>query len=437
MVKKVGRYELGQLLGEGSFSKVKMGKDSQDPKGKKYAIKIIEKTELAEQNLVEQMKREIAVMKLLKHPNIIGLKEVLQTEGHIYLVLELITGGELFDKIVEQKRFDEDTARKYFQQLMMGVQYCHSQGIVHRDLKPENLLLDSSGVLKISDFGLANLQRGGVGLGSTLLDTICGTPNYVAPEVLHEKGYNGMAADIWSCGVILFVMLAGYLPFDDQELNKLFRKIERGEYRMAKCIGPGPARLIRQILVTSPADRLDTLGIMENDWFKEGFHHAENETSIIELSSTQVNKAISNVDVTNEERKSLPDGTKSPPPPMDGALDAFDLVTKLLSTSLSPLSTNTGNGTYKKIIELSPGQSIRALMQVLQELGGNPKRKDGTLHIKGFSHNSRGKGLLIYTVTVVPLVDTSISLIEFKMGRGDILDFQTLCRKVITTITGE
>ena len=436
MVKKVGRYELGQLLGEGSFSKVKMGKDSND--GKKYAIKIIEKIELAEQNLVEQMKREIAVMKLLKHSNIVGLKEVLQTEGHIYLVLELITGGELFDKIVEQKRFDEDTARKYFQQLILGVQYCHEQGIVHRDLKPENLLLDAHGVLKISDFGLANLQRGGVGLGSTLLDTICGTPNYVAPEVLHERGYNGMAADVWSCGVILFVMLAGYLPFDDQELNKLFRKIERGEYRMARCIGAGPSRLINQILVTSPADRLTTLGITEDEWFKVGFGGSE-RTDLIEsqLSNTQVNRAIVNVDVTNEERQSLPDGTKSSTLPMEGALDAFDLITKLLSSTLSPMSSNSGNSLYKKFIHLSPGQSVRALMQVLHEHGGNPKRKDGTLNIKGFSHSARGKGLLIYTVTVVPLVDTSVSLLEFKMGRGDILNFQTLCRKVVSSITGE
>ena len=230
MPKRIGKYELGRTLGTGTFSKVKHGTDTETQQV--YAIKIIDKAQLAKEHMEEQLKREIAVMKLLKHDHIVQLREVLQTQKHIYLVLEIIEGGELFDRIVEAKRFDEETARKYFQQLVLGVWYCHQQGIAHRDLKPENLLLDSNDNLKISDFGLSNLQRGGG--ASTLLQTVCGTPNYVAPEVLKEQGYNGINADIWSCGVILFVMLAGYLPFDDNNLNALFNKIERGEFRMAR-----------------------------------------------------------------------------------------------------------------------------------------------------------------------------------------------------------
>eukprot|EP00755_Sulcionema_specki_P023585 Sspe_Gene.79267::Locus_49687_Transcript_2_3_Confidence_0.500_Length_711::g.79267::m.79267 len=195
MPKRIGKYELGKTLGTGTFSKVKHGMDTET--GTAYAIKIIDKAQLQKEHMEEQLKREIAVMKLLKHEHIVQLKEVLQTQKHIYLILELITGGELFERIVESKRFDEARARRYFQQLIMGVYYCHRQGIAHRDLKPENLLLDSKDDLKISDFGLSNLQRGGAGCGGTLLQTVCGTPNYVAPEVLKEKGYNGITADIW------------------------------------------------------------------------------------------------------------------------------------------------------------------------------------------------------------------------------------------------
>ena len=232
MPKKIGKYELGRTLGTGTFSKVKHGIDTETDG--EFAIKIIDKAQLAKEHMEEQLKREIAVMKLLRHEHIVQLREVLQTQKHIYLILEIITGGELFDKIVAAKRFEEPVARRYFQQLIMGVYYCHQQGIAHRDLKPENLLLDGNDNLKISDFGLSNLQRGGAGGGGTLLQTVCGTPNYVAPEVLKEKGYNGITADIWSCGVILFVMLAGYLPFDDPNMNALFNKIERGDYRMAR-----------------------------------------------------------------------------------------------------------------------------------------------------------------------------------------------------------
>jgi len=253
MGKKIGKYELGKTLGTGNFSKVKVGTDTET--GETWAIKIIDKEQLAKERMEEQLKREIAVMKMLKQPNIVQLKEVMQTANHIYLVLELVTGGELFDKIVAAKRFDETTARKYFHQLVSGVHYCHSQGIAHRDLKPENLLLDANDTLKISDFGLSNLQRGGADGQGTLLQTVCGTPNYVAPEVLKERGYNGITADIWSCGVVLFVMLAGYLPFDDPNMNALFNKIERGEYRMARHFTEPAKDLIAKMMTVDPLKR--------------------------------------------------------------------------------------------------------------------------------------------------------------------------------------
>lgn len=264
MVKRVGQWELHRTLGEGTFSKVKLGIHCET--GEQCAIKIIDKESLAKQGLEEQLKREIAIMKVLRHKHVVQLHEVMQTVNHIYIVLELIPNGELFDHIVENRRFAEDMARKYFQQLISGLYYCHGQSIAHRDLKPENLLLDKDYQLKISDFGLSNLQRPGEELG-----TVCGTPNYVAPEVLSDRGYNGCLADVWSCGVILFVMLAGYLPFDDTNTNALFNKIERGEYRMSRHFSESAKDLIAKLLVVDTTKRLTLQEIIQHPWFSEGF----------------------------------------------------------------------------------------------------------------------------------------------------------------------
>ena len=209
MVKKVGKYEIGRTLGEGTFGKVKFAVNTET--NERVAIKILDKEKIQKQNMGEQIKKEIAVMKMVKQKHVVNLLEVLASRTKIFIVLELVTGGELFDKIVNVGRFDEPTARKYFRQLISGVEYCHKQGVCHRDLKPENLLLDESEMLKISDFGLSALY--GSDHNSTLLHTTCGTPNYVAPEVLADKGYDGFSADVWSCGVILYVLLAGCAPF--------------------------------------------------------------------------------------------------------------------------------------------------------------------------------------------------------------------------------
>ena len=176
-------------------------------------------------------------MKLVHHKSIVKLMEVLASRTKIFIVIELVTGGELFDKIVSAGRLDEDKARLYFRQLVDGVEYCHSKGVCHRDLKPENLLLDENGMLKISDFGLSALYDGdadGNSSRSQLLHTTCGTPNYVAPEVLADKGYDGRTADVWSCGVILYVLLAGFLPFDEPTMTALFRKIQSADFECPK-----------------------------------------------------------------------------------------------------------------------------------------------------------------------------------------------------------
>eukprot|EP00898_Chlorokybus_atmophyticus_P005395 jgi/Chlat1/5857/Chrsp4S06367 len=223
--KRVGKYELGRTLGEGTFAKVKYARDTESGRG--VAIKVVDKDRILRNKMRDQLKKEIAVMRSLRpHPCIVQLLEVLASRSKIYLVLELVTGGELFDKVVAAGCLPEAEARKYFQQLIDGIEHCHTHGICHRDIKPENLLLDSQGHLKISDFGLSALPTA----NAEMLKTTCGTPNYVAPEVLADRGYDGKPADIWACGVVLYVLLAGYLPFDEPQLSTLFKKIKSADF---------------------------------------------------------------------------------------------------------------------------------------------------------------------------------------------------------------
>lgn len=226
-------------------------------------------------------------MKMVKHDYVVQLKEVLASRTKIFIVLELITGGELFDKIVAEGRFIEEQARFYFRQLIEGVAYCHAQGVCHRDLKPENLLLDENNNLKISDFGLSALYNGPgeeQQARGTLLHTTCGTPNYVAPEVLADKGYDGRAADIWSIGVILYVLLAGFLPFDEPTMSALFRKIQKAEFSYPSWFTAEVRALLDKVLVPKPGQRLKIEDIMSDPWYTNGasskFDVATNSTAL-------------------------------------------------------------------------------------------------------------------------------------------------------------
>ncbi|XP_020265841.1 CBL-interacting serine/threonine-protein kinase 21-like isoform X2 [Asparagus officinalis] len=245
---RIGKYQLGRTIGEGTFAKVKLAVDSES--GQFVAVKVIDKKMILKKKLMYQVKREISTMKLLHHPNIVKIYEVIATKTKIYLVMEYISGGQLADKMSYIKQLDEKEARKYFQQLIDAVDYCHARGVYHRDLKPENLLLDNKGNLKISDFGLSVLKKPG-----DLLSTACGSPSYVAPEVIVHKQYEGMAADIWSCGVILYELLAGHLPFEDRSLMNLYRKISRAEYACPDWFSSSQKSLISKILEPHPLRR--------------------------------------------------------------------------------------------------------------------------------------------------------------------------------------
>ena len=197
MQKLIGKYQLHETLGEGSFGKVKRATHTETHEA--VAIKILDKEKIQAQDMGNQIKKEISIMKMINHPHIVGVKEVFATSTKILMVLELVNGGELFDKIDRQGKLSEEQARYYLRQLCDGLSHCHARGICHRDLKPENLLLDSHGNLKISDFGLSALTVGDHtaegNARSELLHTTCGSPNYVAPEVLENHGYDGIQVE--------------------------------------------------------------------------------------------------------------------------------------------------------------------------------------------------------------------------------------------------
>lgn len=257
---RVGNYQIVKTLGEGSFGKVKLAYHVTT--GQKVALKIINKKVLAKSDMQGRIEREISYLRLLRHPHIIKLYDVIKSKDEIIMVIEY-AGNELFDYIVQRNKMSEQEARRFFQQIISAVEYCHRHKIVHRDLKPENLLLDEHLNVKIADFGLSNIMTDG-----NFLKTSCGSPNYAAPEVISGKLYAGPEVDVWSCGVILYVMLCRRLPFDDESIPVLFKNISNGVYTLPKFLSPGASNLIKRMLIVNPLNRISIHEIMQDEWFK-------------------------------------------------------------------------------------------------------------------------------------------------------------------------
>lgn len=253
-------YRLGRTLGIGSFGKVKVAEHTLT--GHQVAIKILNRKKIQSMDMEEKVRREIKILKLFMHPHIIRLYEVIDTPTDIYVIMEYVQCGELFDYIVEKGRLLEDSARRFFQQILSGVEYCHRNMVVHRDLKPENLLLDAKHHVKIADFGLSNVMRDG-----HFLKTSCGSPNYAAPEVISGKLYAGPEVDVWSCGVILYALLCGSLPFDDENIPNLFKKIKNGIYTLPNHLSSGARDLIPRMLLVDPMKRITIPEIRQHPWF--------------------------------------------------------------------------------------------------------------------------------------------------------------------------
>ncbi|EGX45091.1 Protein kinase [Orbilia oligospora] len=256
---RLGQYNIVKTLGEGSFGKVKLA--VHQTSGQKVALKIINRRKLANRDMAGRVEREIQYLQLLRHPHIIKLYSVITTPTEIIMVIEY-AGGELFDYIVKHGRMDETQSRRFFQQIICAVEYCHIHKIVHRDLKPENLLLDDNLNVKIADFGLSNIMTDG-----NFLKTSCGSPNYAAPEVISGKLYAGPEVDVWSCGVILYVMLCGRLPFDDDYIPTLFKKIAQGTYHIPTYLSRESVSLLKKMLVVNPVNRITVAEIKQDPWF--------------------------------------------------------------------------------------------------------------------------------------------------------------------------
>jgi len=260
--KSIGHYILGKTIGEGTFGKVKLG--THILTGEKVAVKILEKERIVDVADVERVAREIHILKLLQHPHVIQLYEIIETPRQLYLIMEYCSGGELFDHIVASGRVREREACRFFHQILAGVEQIHRMSVVHRDLKPENLLLDEHRNIKIVDFGLSNTFQEG-----QLLKTACGSPCYAAPEMIAGQRYVPSLCDIWSCGVILFALVCGYLPFEDQNTAALYHKILHADYQAPKFISESVRDLIARMLTTEPEQRYTVPRIRAHVWYRQ------------------------------------------------------------------------------------------------------------------------------------------------------------------------
>ncbi|CRK93040.1 CLUMA_CG006585, isoform A, partial [Clunio marinus] len=259
--------------------------------GKKVAIKIINREKLSESVLIK-VEREIAIMKLIDHPHVLGLSDVYENKKYLYLVLEHVSGGELFDYLVKKGRLTPKEARRFFRQIISALDFCHSHSICHRDLKPENLLLDDKNNIKIADFGMASLQPMGF-----MLETSCGSPHYACPEVIRGEKYDGRRADVWSCGVILYALLVGALPFDDDNLRQLLEKVKRGVFHIPHFVPPDCQNLLRGMIEVNPEKRLTLSEINRHPWVTAGGKsELELELPMMEVVQTHVIPSISAVD---------------------------------------------------------------------------------------------------------------------------------------------
>ncbi|CUM68376.1 uncharacterized protein PRCAT00006099001 [Priceomyces carsonii] len=284
---KIGPWKLGKTLGRGATGRVLLA--THESNGQKAAVKVVSKSELQyeeegnkkskdDAGLPYGIEREIIIMKLLTHPNVLRLYDVWETSKALYLVLEYVEGGELFDLLVERGPLQEVEAIKYFRQIILGTAYCHALGICHRDLKPENLLLDASLNVKLADFGMAALESHG-----KLLETSCGSPHYAAPEIVSGLRYHGAASDVWSCGVILFALLTGRLPFDDENIRNLLLKVQAGSFEMPEELSYDAKDLISKMLTVDPLKRIPTEKIIKHPLMKKYLVSSEDLISIKSL----------------------------------------------------------------------------------------------------------------------------------------------------------
>uniref|UniRef100_A0A0A9FEJ6 non-specific serine/threonine protein kinase n=1 Tax=Arundo donax TaxID=35708 RepID=A0A0A9FEJ6_ARUDO len=408
------KYEMGKLLGQGTFAKVYHARNTKTKES--VAIKVIDKEKVMKVGLIDQIKREISVMKLVRHPNIVRLYEVMATKTKIYFVLEYVRGGELFNK-VQRGRLKEDAARKYFQQLICAVDFCHSRGVYHRDLKPENLLLDENNNLKVSDFGLSALAE--CKRQDGLLHTTCGTPAYVAPEVINRKGYDGAKTDIWSCGVILFVLLAGYLPFHDKNLMDMYKKIGKAEFKCPSWFSTDVRRLLMRILDPNPSTRISMEKILENPWFRKGLDAKLLRYNLQTKDVPAVDKnsdfdSLSNNKITESKQQEARNPTN---------INAFDIISLSIGLDLSGMFEESDKKRESKFTSTSIASTIISKIEdIAKSLRLKLTKKDGGL-LKMEGSKLGRKGVMGIDAEIFE-VTPNFHLVELKKTNGDTLEYQ-------------
>ncbi|XP_026477253.1 serine/threonine-protein kinase MARK2-like isoform X3 [Ctenocephalides felis] len=390
----IGKYKLLKTIGKGNFAKVKLAKHV--PTGKEVAIKIIDKTQLNPGSL-QKLFREVRIMKMLDHPNIVKLFQVIETEKTLYLVMEYASGGEVFDYLVLHGRMKEKEARAKFRQIVSAVQYCHQKKIIHRDLKAENLLLDSEMNIKIADFGFSNEFTPG-----SKLDTFCGSPPYAAPELFQGKKYDGPEVDVWSLGVILYTLVSGSLPFDGSTLRELRERVLRGKYRIPFYMSTDCENLLKKFLVLNPAKRASLENIMKDKWMNMGYEEEELKPFIEPMQDYKDHKRIEALVCLGYNRQEIEDslaqcryddifatylllGRKNSDPESDGSRSGSSLSLRNLTGSNAGQGTvnshgaATGNnnsvtsGTNATAGGQSP--SHRGVHRSISASGGKPNRR--------------------------------------------------------------
>ncbi|KAG2242910.1 hypothetical protein Bca4012_023650 [Brassica carinata] len=424
----LGRYEMGKLLGHGTFAKVYLARNVKT--GESVAIKVIDKEKILKGGLIAHIKREISILRRVRHPNIVQLFEVMATKAKIYFVMEYVRGGELFNKVAKG-RLKEEVARRYFQQLISAVTFCHARGVYHRDIKPENLLLDENGNLKVSDFGLSavsdQIRQDG------LFHTFCGTPAYVAPEVLARKGYDAAKVDIWSCGVVLFVLMAGYLPFHDRNVMAMYKKIYKGEFRCPRWFSPELTRLCSRLLETNPEKRFTFPEIMENSWFKKGFKHVKfyveddklcnvDDDDELETGSVESDRSstVSESDVEYFKPARRVGGLPRP-----ASLNAFDIISFSQGFDLSGLFDDDGEGS--RFVSGAPvSKIISKLEEIAKVVSFTVRKKDCRVSLEGSRQGV--KGPLTIAAEIFELTP-SLVVVEVKKKGGDKTEYEEFCNK--------
>ena len=353
----IGFYRIGRLLGKGAFGKVNLGMHKLT--GKLVAIKSIKKARLTDNASRAKVMKEYSILKNLRHKNIIRLYESFETEKHILIVMELCSGGDILSYIKRHKKLKEETAKCIFHQLVSGLGYCHSRYTLHRDIKLENILFNHKGELKICDFGVSStLPR-----GERIMEK-CGTPAYIAPEILRGEGYEGFGADVWSAGVVLYTMLCGTLPFKANNMNDLQRLILRGKYTIKEDLSKKAVDLLKRILHKDPNKRLTIPEVLMHNWVKSADEKTQifTEEEQISLDNEYWNGRNPKKTFTEHNIESVQNETIK------------DYLTK--SIILGPFNSNATSPNINKELTVYTKESIIKMKRRLKNIDGQYEKNN-------------------------------------------------------------